>query len=106
MTITLKLLSQTKMKETETEKERRERLKRERGLERKYNQNLEKNKGWMYNIDSMDGNQDGWLKADILYQQFPGLKKELPGITTKYEDGSIFFKSSQMAQFITDEYNK
>ena len=74
-------------------------------VQKKYSQNLVKNEGWMNNIDGMDGNQDGWLKADILYQQFPGLKKELPGITTKYENGSIFFKSSQMAKFITDEYN-
>lgn len=72
----------------------------------KYQETLIKNKGWMNTIDGMDGNQDGWLKADFLYQQFPGLKKELSGVDTKYENGSVFFNSSQMAKFITNEYNK
>ena len=77
------------------------------GQQEENNPKLKANKGWMFNIDKMDNDEnkaDGWLKADILYQQFPGLKKEISGVTTKYMEGSIFFKSDEMARFITDNY--
>ena len=74
-------------------------------LEKKYKENLKANQGWMANIDKMDGNPDGWVKVETLYQQFPGLKKEISGVNTKYENGTIFYNASQMAEFITKAYN-
>lgn len=74
--------------------------------ENKYRQeDLKANQGWMANIDKMDGNPDGWVKVETLYQQFPGLKKEISGVNTKYENGTIFYNASQMAEFITKTYN-
>lgn len=71
-------------------------------------ESFNKNKAWMYNIDKMDndnGKADGWLKADILYREFPGLSKEIKGVRTKFDGVSVFFNSEEMAAYITQKYN-
>ena len=47
---------------------------------------------------------DGWIRADILYRQFPGLSREVSNVSTKFDGGSIFFNSTQMAEYITKKY--
>lgn len=75
----------------------RERTKKSRA----YQDALQKNIGWMNNLDAQDGNVDGWVKASLLKDKLNGMQSRG---NSREIDGVLYYSAKETAEAITDEY--